>query len=52
MLLGTIGEQIGKLNKLMGTYRQNDGNKGKKGKRFLPCPSQKEKRIGPLMSPC
>ncbi len=29
MLLGTIGEQLGNLKKLMGTYGENDGNKGK-----------------------
>jgi hypothetical protein len=31
MLLGTVGKQLGNLKKLMGTYRENDGNKGKKG---------------------
>jgi hypothetical protein len=43
MLLGTIGEQIGKLNKLMGTYRQNDGNKGKKAKDSSPVLPKKKK---------
>jgi hypothetical protein len=50
MLLGTIQEQIGKLKKLMGTYRENDGNKGKKAKDSSPS-FLKRKQMGPLMSP-
>jgi hypothetical protein len=50
MLLGTIREQIGKLKKLMGTYRENDGNKGKKAKDSSPS-FLKRKKMGPLMSP-
>jgi hypothetical protein len=51
MLLGTIGEQLGNLKKLMGTDRENDGNKGKKAKDSSPV-LPKKKRIGPLMSSC
>jgi hypothetical protein len=51
MLLGTIGEQLGNMKKLMGTYWENDGNKGKKAKDTSPV-LPKKKRIGPLVSPC
>jgi hypothetical protein len=51
MLLGTIGEQLGNLKKLMGTFRENDGNKGKKAKDSSPV-LPKKKRIGPLLSSC
>jgi hypothetical protein len=39
MLLGTIWE----LKKLMGTYRENDGNKGKKAKDSSPVLPKKKK---------
>jgi hypothetical protein len=52
MLLGTVGKQLGNLKKLMGTYRENDGNKGKKRLKILPPSFPKRKKIGPLMSPC
>jgi hypothetical protein len=47
MLLATVGEQLGNLKKLMGTYREIDGNKGKKAKDSSPILPKKEKNRTP-----